>query len=87
MVSALVTAGWFFMICSERGAGRALQTMGFMILPTLCIWFPDLMSEARARRSFGVYRLEERIDASSSPRALRWGGWFLLMVPWIIRAM
>ena len=83
VTSGIVYAFWIGFTFHSNGLGEAFKTAAYFLLPLSCIWFPEAMASYT-----GVMWGKGRfIEERSHPTFLRWGAWFLLLVPLLLMLM
>jgi CDP-diglyceride synthetase len=81
--SGIVYAVWIGLTFYRSGVGEAFKTAAYFLLPISCIWF----SESMASYTGVMWGKGRLIGERSHPTFLRWGGWFLLLVPLFLMLM
>jgi uncharacterized membrane protein YoaT (DUF817 family) len=84
VASGIIYVVWIGLTFHRSGLGEAFKTAAYFLLPLSCIWF----SEAMASYTGVMWGSGRFIEERSHPTFLRWGGWFLLLVPlfWMVVA-
>lgn len=75
----------FYVVASARegGAGDAVKTLSFCIVPLACVWFPDLMGDYTGNAFGGGAAI-----TGKSPGIFVWVlGWLVLLIPIIAMAL
>lgn len=77
-----VVAIWVGLSFHNAGAGYAIRTLAFHLLPLACIWKPEVLGRVGLRMNPFL-----KMDQATPERMVRFAGWAWLFLPLLVAGM